>query len=223
MTETSPLSQHPFLVKVQITYTILNVQSKEEKVKEIVVFELSPESAKMPWFVLRNYSVPQYLNETVGAFEVSWQRIYEISIIKMVNRINPQDITDIPLRVMTLDQLDAYQSKWELAIDVYEFYSLSKAREMVALRLEDPLGYAKHLESYRAGKQRIYPELDSLRKQTKSRSIPTKDFDKFDVNVSPSKSDKKSRFKSKSKSKSTKKVPSKLVIPNKSQNPFEGV
>lgn len=157
------IEDYPFLVKTLVTYTKNNVQGNEEKFKDEVVFKLDRPSALLPWYVLRNYSVPKYLTKTYGPFEVAWQRIYEIKILKQINRANPTDITDIPLRVMTLSQLDSYCKRWDLAVDVYEFYSVEKAREMVALRQQDEKGYEKHLAEYREGKQRAHPELDNMR------------------------------------------------------------
>jgi len=157
------LNDYPFLVKTLITYTKLNEQGNEVKHKSEVVFKLDAASARLVWYVLRNYIVPKYLTKQHGPFEVGWMRIYEIKILKLINRKNPNDITDIPLRVMTLEQLDSYVRRWELGVEVTEFYSVEKAREMVALRQQDEKGYQKHLEEYRAGKQRNYPELDGMR------------------------------------------------------------
>ena len=154
---------YPFLARVLVTFTRFNDQGNETKFKEEVVFKLDAASARMPWYVLRNYSVPKYLTKKYGPMEVAWQRIYEINILKLINRSNPDDITEIPLRVMTMDQLELYVKKWELNVPVGEFFSVEKAREMVALRQEDPKGYEKHLQEYREGKQRSYPELDNMR------------------------------------------------------------
>ena len=157
------LQDYPFLVKTLITFTKLNAQGTEVKHKDEVVFKLDAASARMPWYVLRNYTVPKFLTKKYGPFEVAWQRVYEIKILKLINRANPADITEIPMRVMTLGQLAAYVEKWELGVDVMEFYSVEKAREMVALKQSDPKGYEKHLSDYREGKQRTYPELDNMR------------------------------------------------------------
>lgn len=162
---------YPFLVKTLITFTKLNTQGNEEKFKDEVVFKLDRPAATMPWYALRNYLVPRYLTKKYGPFEVAWQRIYEITIIKLINRINPEDITGIPLRVMTTDQLEEYCRRWELRVPVREFYSVEKAREMVALRLEDPKGFEHHLREYREGKKRAYPELDAIRKKSDSDDV----------------------------------------------------
>jgi len=170
------LLHYPFLIRVLVTFTKLNDQSKETKYKEEVIFKLDQHSAKMPWYVLRNYTVPKYLVDRYGPEEVGWQRIYEIKILKLINRNDPNDITDIPLRVMTLEQLAKYCKKWDLGVDVYEFYSVEKAREMVALREEDEKGYQKHLAEYREGKQRSYPELDKMRGDGKAEVADTDEF-----------------------------------------------
>ena len=157
------MEAYPFLVKTLITFTRSNAQGNEEKHKDEIVFKLDRPSARMPWYVLRNYSVPKFLTQKYGPMEVAWQRIYEIRILKVINRANPQDITDVPLRVMTIDQLATYVKRWDLNVPVEEFYSVEKAREMVALRQQDEKGYERHLAEYREGKQRSYPELDNMR------------------------------------------------------------
>ena len=163
MDKEKDLKDYPFLVKTLITYTKLNAQGSEVKHKDEVVFKLDIASARMPWYVLRNYTAPKYLTKKYGPFEVGWQRIYEIKILKLINRKNPNDISEIPLRVMTLAQLDSYVERWDLGVEVTEFYSVEKAREMVALRQSDEKGFQKHLQEYREGKQRNYPELDNMR------------------------------------------------------------
>ena len=177
---TNDIQRYPFLVKTLITFTKTNNQGSEEKVKDDVVFKLDRASAKMPWYVLRNYSVPKYLNKTYGPYEVAWQRIYEIRIMKVINRANPNDCTDIPLRVMTLEQLAAYCERWELSVPVMEFYSVEKAREMVALRQVDEKGYERHLREYREGKQRSYPELDGMRGDAEAPTTESSEFDRLD-------------------------------------------
>ena len=173
---TKDLKDYPFLVKVLVTYTKLNEQSNETRFKDEVVFKLDGPSARMPWYVLRNYTVPKYLTSKYGPEEVGWQRIYEIKIVKLINRVDPENITDIPLRVMTLGQLTSYCKRWDLVIDVHEFYSVEKAREMVALRQQDEKGYEKHLAEYRAGKQRSYPELDNMRGDKEAAVADTSEF-----------------------------------------------
>jgi len=174
------IQDYPFLAKTLVTYTRSNAQGNEEKFKDEVVFKLDRPSAEMPWYVLRNYSVPKYLTKTYGPFEVAWQRIYEIKILKLINRENPTDITDIPLRVMTLSQLEEYVTKWELNVPVQEFYSVEKAREMVALRQADEKGYEKHLAEYREGKQRSYPQLDNMRGDADVATADAGEFDELD-------------------------------------------
>lgn len=171
---------YPFLVKTLITFTKLNTQGNEEKFKDEVVFKLDRPAATMPWYALRNYLVPRYLTKKYGPFEVAWQRIYEITILKLINRVNPNDISDIPLRVMTIDQLEEYCRRWELRVPVREFYSVEKAREMVALRLEDPKGFEHLLSEYREGKKRAYPELDSIRKKSDSNDPIEDSKDEFE-------------------------------------------
>jgi len=177
------LQEYPFLVKTLVTFTMLNPQGTEVKHKDEVVFKLDAASARMPWYVLRNYTVPKFLTKKYGPFEVAWQRIYEIKILKLINRANPADITEIPMRVMTLGQLAAYVEKWELAVDVMEFYSVEKAREMVALKQSDPKGYEKHLADYREGKQRTYPELDNMRGDAEAAMGEEDEFSKLEGEV----------------------------------------
>jgi len=177
------LKDYPFLVKTLVTYTVSNAQGIEERKKDEVVFKLDAASARMPWYVLRNYTVPKYLTQTYGPFEVAWQRIYEIKIIKLIKRENPEDITDIPLRVMTMGQLEAYVAKWELNVPVTEFYSVEKAREMVALRQKDEKGYERHLAEYREGKQRSYPELDNMRGDKDAEMGTSDEFEELEKKV----------------------------------------
>jgi hypothetical protein len=172
---------HPFLVKTLITFTKRNDAGVEHKHKETVVFKLTAKGGSMPWYVLRNYLVPRYLIKKFGPQEVGWDSIYEIQIVKQVNRNQPDDITDIPLRIMTLDQLELYCQRWELNVPVREFYSVEKAREMVSLRMEDEKGYQKHLAEYREGKKRSYPELDAERGMTDPETVPESEFDKVDM------------------------------------------
>lgn len=171
----------PFLVKTLITFTRLNAQGVEERHKDEVAFKLDFASAEMPWYVLRNYSVPKYLTKKYGPKEVGWQLLYEIKIVKMINRANPNDITQIPLRVMTLDQLALFCQRWELSVNPYEFFSVEKAREMVTLCKDDPTGFKKHLEQYRAGKQRTYPELDAVRKTQDSLQADLSEFSELEA------------------------------------------
>ena len=177
------LQDYPFLVRVLITFTKLNEQSNEAKFKDEVVFKLDAASARMPWYVLRNYTVPKYLTKKYGPIEVAWQRLYEVKILKLINRTNPTDITDIPLRVMTLEQLAEYCRKWELNVDVHEFYSVEKAREMVALRQADEKGYERHLKEYREGKQRNYPELDNMRGDAEAAVAELDEFEELEKQI----------------------------------------
>ena len=177
------VKDYPFLVKTLVTFTRSNSQGTEEKHKDEVVFKLDRACARMPWYVLRNYSVPKYLTKKYGPFEVAWQRIYEIKILKLINRADPADIADIPLRVMTLDQLTSYCKRWDLNVPVDEFYSVEKAREMVALRQQDEKGYEKHLQEYREGKQRSYPELDNMRGDKDAPVSDTEEFEELENSV----------------------------------------
>jgi len=177
------ITEFPFLVRTIVTYTKNNEQGIEVRHKDEVVFKLDRASAEMPWYVLRNYSVPQYLNGKYGPMEVAWQRIYEIKILKLINRASPADITSIPLRIMTLNQLEEYVAKWELAVPVHDFYSVEKAREMVALRQQDIKGYERHLAEYREGKQRNHPQLDNMRGKTKAETADMSEFNELDKSV----------------------------------------
>lgn len=180
----SDIKEFPFLVKTLITFTRTNAAGNEEKHKDDVVFKLDAASAVMPWYVLRNFSVPKYLTKKYGPHEVSWQRIYEIRILKLINRKNPNDITDIPLRVMTLEQLAEFVEKWDLNVPVTEFYSVEKSREMVALRQADEKGYERHLKEYREGKNRSYPELDHMRGDAEAAIAEDSEFDVLEKRVS---------------------------------------
>jgi len=174
------LQDYPFLVKTLVTFTKANTLGKEEMLKDEVIFKLDRAAARMPWYVLRNYSVPKFLTKKYGPHEVAWQRIYEIKIVKLIDRKNPNEITDIPLRIMTLSQLKEYSKKWELNVPVDEFYSVEKAREMVALRQHDLKGYETHLAEYREGKQRSYPELDNMRGDKDAATAEIIEFDSLD-------------------------------------------
>ena len=187
----SDVKDYPFLVKTLVTYTKLNSQGNEEKHKDEIVFKLDRPSAMMPWYVLRNYAVPKHLKKHYGPFEVGWQRIYEIRIVKLINRAHPEDITDIPLRVMTMNQLEKYVEEWELGVPVTEFYSVEKAREMVQLRQQDEKGYERHLQEYREGKQRSYPELDNMRGDQEAAVSDVAEFDKLDKEVPGAKRERK--------------------------------
>lgn len=178
------VKQYPYLVKTLITFTQTNKAGVEEKRKINCVFKLDENAGKMPWYALRNYLVPNYLNKEFGPKEVAWQRIYEIKILKQINRNAPDDITGIPLRIMTMDQLDLYSSRWELGVDPTMFHSVEKAREMIRLRQEDEKAYRKHLEDYKAGKKRNYPELDGMRRaKDKGMTVDSAEFDKLDKPV----------------------------------------
>lgn len=177
----APTPPLPYLVKTVITFTKTNAAGQEQKHKDAnIVFELDKAGAKMPWFVLRNYLVPRYLTDKYGPKEVGWQRIYEIKIIKQINRNNPNDIEGIPLRIMTYEQLDLYCTRWQLNVPVFDFYSVEKAREMVKLRLEDEKAYQKHYADYLEGKQRNYPELDGIRRHERPSVVDSNEFDKID-------------------------------------------
>ena len=49
------IGTYPFLVKTLITFTKNNSQGTMEKQKDEVVFKLDAASARMPWYVIRNY------------------------------------------------------------------------------------------------------------------------------------------------------------------------
>lgn len=177
------ITEYPFLARTIVTYTKNNEQGIEVRHKDEVVFKLDRASAEMPWYVLRNYSVPQYLNGKYGPMEVAWQRIYEIKILKLINRANPADITSIPLRIMTLGQLDEYVTRWELNVPVYQFYSVEKAREMVALRQQDLKGYERHYQEYKEGKQRNHPQLDTVRGSKEAATADAAEFEELDKKI----------------------------------------
>ncbi len=163
----APADDFPYLCKTQLTFVRTNDKSGvEEKITEEVIFQMTLDGAKMPQYVLRNYSVPRYLNEKYGPEGMGWLRIYEHKIIQLMNRLDPSDIAYIPLRVMTFDQLDLYSQRWELNVNVHEFHDIGIAREMVRLRQADEKAFKIQLEDYRTGKKRAYPELDKDRSNT---------------------------------------------------------
>jgi hypothetical protein len=161
---------HPFLVSTVITVTLRNQAGIEEKKTEEAVFPLDQKGASMPAYVLRNFLVPSYLRKKIGPEGTAWLRIYEIKILKVVNRQNPDEIDGIPLRVMTFPQLTQYVRKWELPIHPEEFHSVDYARQMIALYETDPKGFETQRNEYLAGKGRQYPELDEVRAGAESAS-----------------------------------------------------
>ena len=220
------LKDYPFLIKTLITFTMLNPQGNEVKHKDEVVFRLDTASAKMPWYVLRNYTVPKFLTKKYGPFEVAWQRIYEIKIQKLINRNDPADITEIPMRVMTMTQLETYNQKWELGVDVTEFYSVEKAREMVQLRQSDEEGYKKHLADYREGKQRTYPELDNMRGDKDAAMGEEEEFASLEKKEPQSHNPKKPKVEVPPPSAIEEKLMEEeedVLVPTTNANPFAGV
>jgi len=158
-------SNNNFLVKVQFTVVVNTPNHTEEKKNFTKTFELARKAAKMPWFALRNYILPTYLNKELGQEGIGWARLYEFKIIEMLNTLDPADISDIPLRVMTRDQLKLYVSEWELGVDVEEFSLVEEARMMVALKKEDPKGYEAQLMERRAKRSTEVPGVEELRRQ----------------------------------------------------------
>lgn len=154
----------PFLLKATITAIVRNAAGLEERRTFDAVFEVDRKGAETPWFILRNFLAPQFLNQKLGREGTGWLRIYEAKTEKIINRDNPADIDGIPLRVMTIEQLESYVGQWEYPIKVREFHNVEYARQMVALYEEDPKGYEKQYEGYVAGKGRQMPELDRYRK-----------------------------------------------------------
>ena len=156
--------EFPYLMKCSITAIIVNKASLEERVTFEAVFPLTHAAVEMPWYVLHNHLAPAFLTKKLGIKGVGWKRIYECKIVKVINRENPADITNIPMRVMTTEQLMAYVVRWGLAVDVAEFHSLDTARQFVQLMEEDPSAYPKHIEEYREARKKEYPEVDRYRK-----------------------------------------------------------
>ena len=152
-----------FLVKTLITINVHNAAGVEEKRVHPVVFALDKEGAEKPWYVLRNYLVPAWLSKNVGVEGVGYTKIVEIKIQKMVNRRNTSDVSDIPLRVMTMEQVELYVKSWEYPIKPTDFHNVEKAREMIALYEEDPAGYDAQYHRYMSGKGRKNPEMDKYR------------------------------------------------------------
>ena len=154
---------YPFLMQCAITAIVRNKASNEERVTLDVVFPLSADAVSVPWYVLRNHLAPAYLNKKLGAQGTGWVKIYECKILQVVNRTNPNDISKIPMRIMTFDQLAQYVERWDLNIDVREFHAISIARQFVQLKEEDPTAYEKHVEEYRETRKASYPEVDKYR------------------------------------------------------------
>jgi len=155
-----------FLAKVLVTTVIRNKAGVEEKKVLETVFQMDALAAEKPWFVLRNFLVPKFLNKTIGPEGAAWVKIYEIKILKLVNRANPSEVDGIPLRVMAMDQLAAYCKKWEYPIKPEMFHSVEVARQYIALFEEDPKGYEKQYADYLAGGARKYPEMDEIRRNS---------------------------------------------------------
>lgn len=155
-----------FLAKVLITAIVRNKAGIEEKKVQETVFQLDAKSAEKPWFVLKNFLVPKFLNKTIGPEGAGWVKIYEIKILKLVNRANPNEVDGIPLRVMTMEQLEQYCHKWEYPVKPKLYHSVEVARQMVALFEEDPKGFEHQQKKYLEGGMRKYPEMDDVRRNT---------------------------------------------------------
>ena len=152
-----------FLVKTLVTINVHNAAGVEEKRVHSIVFAMDREGAEKPWYVLRNYLVPAWLAKNVGLEGVGYTKIVEIKIQKMVNRRDPADVSDIPLRVMTMEQIELYVKHWEYPIKPTDFHNVEKAREMITLYEEDPAGYDAQYHRYMSGKGRKNPEMDKYR------------------------------------------------------------
>lgn len=171
----------PFLMKANITFIIRNAAGNEEKKVVSATFQLDEKAVTMPWYVLRNFFAPAYLNKTVGPQGSAWIKIYEARIEKIINRQNPNNIDQIPLRCMTMDQLEHYVARWEMPLNPRDFHSVEYARQMVDLFEKDPIGYKKQYEAYVQGLTRKYPELDGVRRAMND-SVVNPDLDReFDA------------------------------------------
>ncbi len=182
-----PTKKLEFLLKASIVAVIRNAGGNEEKKFYTTVFEINREAAKMPWYVLVNYLAPGHLTNLLGPMGQGWIKVYETKTIKLINRNNPNDITDIPFRVLTEDQLDIFIARWELPVRQKAFHDLSTARRFVALYQEDPKGYMIQYDQYVSGKNRTYPELDKFRKSygVEQSSELTGEFDSADRKIVP--------------------------------------
>lgn len=158
-----PFSQE-YLLKCSIVALVNNATGNQEKRHFEAVFTVDQKGANMPWYVLHNYLAPKFLNQKLGPQGQGWVRIYEAKTLKLINRNDPTDISMIPLRVMTHEQLASYISRWELPMKVEDFHDLPTAIQFVKLYQDDPTGYQVQFDSYVAGKGRKYPELDHFRK-----------------------------------------------------------
>ncbi len=157
-----------FLINVLITAVVRNKAGIEERRSIDAVFQLDEVAAEKPWFVLRNFLVPQYLNQKLGAFGSGWVKIYEIKILKLVNRKNPNDVEGIPLRVMSFEQMELYCKKWEYPIKPRIFHSPEVARQYIALFEEDPAGYDIQYRKYIDGLAHKHPEMNDIRRNTEN-------------------------------------------------------
>lgn len=168
-----------FLLKASITAVIRNAAGLEERRTFNAVFEIDRAGIEKPWYVLKNFLAPQFLNAHLGVEGVAWLRIYEAKTEKIVNRANPQDIDGIPVRVMTIDQLEIYTKTWDYPVRVREFPTIQYARQMVSLYEEDPSGYEKQYAAYVSGQGRQMPELDRYRKAAAGQNpdVLAKEFD----------------------------------------------
>lgn len=163
---TAAEKQFDFLINVLITAIVRNKAGIEERRTIETVFQLDAVAAEKPWFVLRNFLVPQYLNQKLGAFGSGWVKIYEIKILKLVNRKNPNEVDGIPLRVMSFEQMELYCQKWEYPIKPRIFHSPEVARQYIALFEEDPAGYDVQFRKYVDGLTHKHPEMNDIRQNT---------------------------------------------------------
>ena len=154
-----------WLMKTKLTVVVTNPKNGlKEKVVLDAVFPLDGAGVKQPWSVLANYYAPKFITKKYGPEGIGWERIYERKIVKIVNRENPDDIREIPLRVLDMEQLVKFCEFKEIyEVNPYEFHTVEVARQMIDLRLADQDAYKKHLAEYRAGKKRAFPELDHLK------------------------------------------------------------
>lgn len=182
---TSPLDPH--YVKVNFTANIPTPSGRQEKKTFTQVFLLEGLAVTMPWYVLRNHILPTFLKTNLGPEGVAWTNIYEFVIIKMINKNNPQDFSQIPLRVMTRPQLQAFSKAWDLNVPIDELPTDDLARELIQLKQDDPSGYEVRLASIREDKKRDYPELDALRQKSRSGTFEdhSKDFEALESAPSP--------------------------------------
>jgi len=157
----------PYAMECEITVIVFEDGIEKRKVLN-ATFPLTKEAVKEPWYVLTNHLAPAYVEKKLGRQGTAWKRIYERRIIRVWYRGDKDDrensILNIPLRVMTFDQLNEYCKKKELRVNPNEFHNIEVARRFVQLYQDDPTAYEMQYAEYKAGEHRQKPEFDEYRR-----------------------------------------------------------